>query len=291
MERLAVLITGSSSGFGKLIAQTLAQDGHLIFASMRNIGGRNLEPARELVEWSNREGGSIKVVELDVTNQDSVDVAVRSILDSAGQIDVVVNNAGTGAVGVLEAFTVEQTQQLFDVNTFGPLRVNRAVLPHMRERRSGLLIHISSVAGRLCAPMCAAYSASKFALESIAEYLSDELAYFGIDSVVVEPGAYPTPAEYKRLLPADSDVVEAYSEVTTMRQQIFATMEEFTSNARAPDPQEVAAGVKRLIDMPAGQRPLRTVLGNTAVGGLEHLNRASEEGKRQLLESRGLPID
>ena len=165
------------------------------------------------------------------------------------------------------------------------------MLPHMRERKSGLLIHISSVAGRLCAPMCGPYSASKFALESIAEYLSDELAYFGIDSVVLEPGAYPTPAEYKRLLPADADVVAAYGEVARMRNQIFGTMEEFTSSARTPDPQEAADAVKSLIAMPAGQRPLRTVLGNTAVGGLEHLNRASEESKRQLLESRGLPID
>ncbi len=133
-ENLNVLITGSSSGFGKLTAETLAKEGYRVFATMRGVQGKNAEPARQLIEWGKREGMSIDVVEMDVTDEGSVESAVRSIINAASTIDVVVNNAGIDAAGIMEAFTVKQAQAIFDLNTFGPLRVNRAVLPYMRER-------------------------------------------------------------------------------------------------------------------------------------------------------------
>ncbi len=142
--KLNVLVTGSSSGFGKLIAQTLAKGGYRVFASMRGVNGKNAAAAHRLREWAASHNVSLEVVELDVTDQASVDKAIGTILKQAGHLDVVVNNAGTGNVGVLEGFTLKQTQTIFDINAFGALRVDKAVLPSMRARQSGLLIHVSS---------------------------------------------------------------------------------------------------------------------------------------------------
>src|SRR6202021_882224 len=122
----------------------------------------------------------------------SVGRAVDAAAAKAGRIDVAINNAGYYLGGLVEAVTTEQAQRLMDTNFIGPVRVNRAVLPHMRRQRSGLLMHISSVAGRIVAPSMAFYCASKFALEALAESYSYELAAQGIESVIVEPGAYET---------------------------------------------------------------------------------------------------
>src|SRR5579863_4033820 len=144
-----VLITGASTGFGRTGAGILARRGHAVFATMRDPGGRNA-PHREALEaLAGREGLSLQVLELDVTDEASVDSAVRRILNRAGRIDVAINNAGIGAIGVTEAYTPVQFRQLFEVNVFGAVRVNRAVLPGMRRERSGLLIHVSSGAGRI----------------------------------------------------------------------------------------------------------------------------------------------
>ena len=132
---------------------------------------------------------------MDVTNDASVNHAVQQTLDRAGRIDVVINNAGIAAQGITEAYTVEQFQQLLllDVNLLGVARVNRAVLPAMRRQHTGLLIHVSSGIGRIVIPECAAYAASKFALEALADGYRFELAPLGIDSVIVEPGIHRTP--------------------------------------------------------------------------------------------------
>jgi NAD(P)-dependent dehydrogenase (short-subunit alcohol dehydrogenase family) len=160
---------------------------------MLDIKGRNAEHRESLEQLANREGLSLQVLELDVTDEGSVQDAVLAALRDVGQLDVVINNAGVAGIGVTEAFTPEQFQQMFDINFFGVVRVNRAVLPSMRRRRSGLLIHVSSGAGRVTIPAMAAYCASKFALEALADAYRFELSPFGIDSVVVEPGIYRTP--------------------------------------------------------------------------------------------------
>jgi len=154
-ENLNVVITGSSSGFGKLTAETLAREGCRVFATMREVQGKNAEPARELVALAEREGVNIDIVEMDVTDEVSVERAVRSIIGAARTIDVLVNNAGIDAAGILEAFTVKQAQAVFDLNTFGPLRVNRAVLTFssawecrcrwMSNRASTALTHWTSL--------------------------------------------------------------------------------------------------------------------------------------------------
>ena len=146
MVKSVVLITGASTGFGRVTAELLTRQGYRVFASMRDIAGRNAQARTEL------EALNIEVVELDVTDDGSVDRAVAAILARAGRIDVAINNAGFGNRGVTEAYTVEQFKQLYETNVFGVVRVNRGVLPSMRKQRSGLLIHVSSVAGRVTIP-------------------------------------------------------------------------------------------------------------------------------------------
>ena len=170
-----VLITGASTGFGRDTAERLARRGHQVFATMRDVSGRNAKHRESLEQLASAERLQLRVLELDVTDEESVQRAVSSALEEAGHLDVVINNAGVATLGVSEAYTTEQFQRLFDVNVFGVQRVNRAVLPSMRQRRNGLLIHISSGAGRCAVPGMAAYCASKYALEAIADAYRFEL--------------------------------------------------------------------------------------------------------------------
>lgn len=287
LTKLNILITGCSSGFGKLTAQTLAKAGHRVFASMRSVHGKNAKAARQLQDWAKGEGLSLEVVELDVTDQASVDKAVTRILEAAGHLDVVVNNAGVANVGILEGFTIEQTQALFDVNTFGALRVDKAVLPSMRARKSGLLIHISSGTGRVVIPFLSPYSAAKFALEALAEEFHYQLVPFGIESVVIEPGSFGTEVFDKLVMPADNHVLAGYGELAAKPQQMFAGIGGALSGPDAPNPQAVADAIKNIIDKPGGERPLRTVVGPLMVDGVEPLNRAYEESKKEMLTAIG----
>ncbi len=151
-----ILITGASTGFGRDTAETLSRAGHKVFASMRHPEAKNRTHADAL------RGQNIEVVELDVTDSQSVDRAVATVITKAGRIDVLINNAGLLAAGVSEAFTPEQVTALFDVNVIGLHRVTRAVLPHLRRHNDGLIINIGSIVGRVTFPFFGIYGASKF---------------------------------------------------------------------------------------------------------------------------------
>ena len=137
-----ILITGTSSGFGRRAVETLAAKGHTVVASMRGVSGKNAEAAESIEGWSKDSSAKVFVVELDVADSASVKKGVAEAIDKASGLDVVVNNAGIVNMGVQEAFSIEQAKQVFDVNTFGPMRVTNAVLPHLREKKAGLIIHI-----------------------------------------------------------------------------------------------------------------------------------------------------
>jgi len=169
---------------------------------MRDVAGRNKENRESLQNIAATEGVSLEVLELDVTDDLSVQNAVSQTIDRCGHVDVVINNAGFAAIGITEAYTVEQFQQVFDVNVYGALRVNRAVLPHLRERRRGLLIHVSSGAGRVTVPAMAAYCASKFAVRGFTESLHHELAPTNVGVTCVHPGFVRT-AIAKNAKPGD----------------------------------------------------------------------------------------
>lgn len=282
-----ILVTGSSSGFGRLTVETLARQGHQVYASMRDINGRNAEASDQIRELAERENLAINLVELDVTDDVSVDEAVSEVIDRSGRVDVLVNNAGFGYMGPTETFTLDQIQQQFDTNFFGVARMNRAVLPYMRGQGSGLLMHVSSIAGRLTMPFMGIYSASKFAVESLAEAYRYELSSLGIDSVIVEPGAFPTSIFAKIGQPADHSRLAEYGDLAKIPQQMGAGFEEMFSGDTAPDPQEVADAIAKLVATPAWRRPLRTLVGQDAQAATA-LNQVAEQAQEVLMEMLGL---
>ena len=170
-----------------------------------------------------------------------------------------INNAGIAAQGITEAYTVEEFQQVLDVNLLGVVRVNRAVLPAMRRQRSGLLIHVSSGIGRAVVPGFASYSAIKFALEALADAYRFELAPLGIDSIIVEPGIHRTPILERFLAPADQNRVAEYSSVVESIKRVKSVFDDASSAPETPGPEVVVEAFVRLIETPAGERPFRTV--------------------------------
>ena len=254
-----ILITGTSTGFGRTAAETLAQRGHTVFATMRDPSGRNAATADALRSLAKAKGWSLDVLEMDVTEDRSVNEAVEQALNRVGHIDVVINNAGIAGQGITEAYTVEQFEQVLDVNLLGVLRVNRAVLPAMRRQGSGLLIHVSSGIGRVVVPGFAAYAASKFALEAVADAYRFELAPLGIDSVIVEPGIHRTAILEKVFPPVDQNRVVEYGPVAESIKRVKSVFDDASSAPQTPAPDVVVEAFVRLIEMPAGERPFRTV--------------------------------
>jgi len=255
-DKNVILVTGASTGFGRLMSVTLARRGYHVVASMRDVTGRNRQHAADLEELRRKENLRLSVLELDVTDDRSVNGAVENIVRDAGRIDTVINNAGIGLWALTETSTVEQAKQLFETNFFGVLRVNRAVLPQMRKQRSGLLIHMSSGGGRLVVPSLGIYCATKFALEAMAETLRYEVSQLGIDSVTVEPGAYPTAIGANAADAADPARAVDYGSLAEAPRKL---RDAFT--AVDTDSQDVADCVVRLIEMEAGTRPAGTLVG------------------------------
>jgi NAD(P)-dependent dehydrogenase (short-subunit alcohol dehydrogenase family) len=280
-ERQVVLVTGSSSGFGELIAKSLTTQGHHVFASMRQVDSRNASSATALREWSQGRSGRLDVIEMDVTSDESVQAAVAEISELAGRIDTVINNAGISARGPIEAFDIEQMQYLFDVNVFGPLRVDKAVLPQMRQRGTGLLIHVSSTLGRILPRSGGLYPASKWAVEGLAESLHYQLRPFGVNLVILEPGSFPTPAISKSLEARDEAITKAYAAKPSSVRRATAGPPGHTS----PDPQEVADAVVAIVDMRPEERPLRVVVGPIFTTGVDEFNALYEQARDRLAES------
>jgi NAD(P)-dependent dehydrogenase (short-subunit alcohol dehydrogenase family) len=279
-----VLVTGSSSGFGEVIVKTLAASGYRVYATMRDVAGRNANVAAALREWAELAHADLRVLEMDVADDASVDAAIAAILNTGDRLDVVVNNAGIAAGGPMEAFSSAQIQELFNINAFGPVRVDRAVLPHMRARGSGLLLHVSSTLGRILPGGGGLYPASKWALEGLTESLHYQVAPFGVDVVILEPGSFPTPAVSKGLQPANKEVAAEYS-ARSPGPERSAPDPGYVS----PDIQEVADAVKRLIETPHGKLPLRSVVGPVFTTGVEEFNQKYEEHKQRLADSLKRP--
>jgi NAD(P)-dependent dehydrogenase (short-subunit alcohol dehydrogenase family) len=264
-EGKVVLITGTSSGFGRLIAETLSRKKYKVFATMRDVKGHNATVAREIAELANHDSLSLQTLELDVTNDSSVERAVSKV--------------------VLETVTTAQAQRQFDTNFFGVLRMNRAVLPAMKRQKSGLLLHVSSGGGRLVIPGMGLYCASKFAMEALAEVYRYELASQGIDSVVIEPGAYATPIMAKLEKGEDPKRKSGYGEMAEVPEKLKARI----GSSRA-NPQEIADAVLQIIETPAGQRPLRYRIGPGGPG-VQRINAVTDEVQAQMLEAFGITAE
>ncbi len=275
-----ILITGASTGFGRDTVETLARYGHKVFASMRDPKGRNRLHADAL------RGQDIEVVELDVTDTQSVDRAVAAVITKAGRIDVLINNAGVLAAGVSEAFTPEQATALFDVNVIGLLRVTRAVLPDLRRHNDGLIINVGSILGRVTFPFFGIYGASKFAVEALTDSLRHEVSQLGIDVALVQPSAYPTQLFASATQPADPGRTAEYGSVGEIPDAIFQQFDSMLSAPGAPDPHDIAEAIAKLVVIPKGDRPARTVVG--ASYGADTLNDATAPVQASVLEALGL---
>lgn len=257
-----VIITGASSGFGRLSTITLAKKGFKVWATMRNLNDQNKTNKEELLAFAKSENLSIKVIDLDVTNQDSVDKAINTVIATDGKIDTLVNNAGLMYVGIAEAYSMKQVKYQFDVNFYGVLRTVNAVLPHMRNRKNGLIINVTSVAGRLNFPHFSIYGASKHALESYSESLSYEVAPFGVEVSIVEPGPFGgTNLLYSGPKEANTEVFDAYGEHKNTPKAILDSFNELYKSEDALDPQIVANSITELIETPKGKKNMRVVSG------------------------------
>jgi NAD(P)-dependent dehydrogenase (short-subunit alcohol dehydrogenase family) len=255
------LITGASSGFGRAITEAAVAANDTVIATARN--------KEVLSEIAAAHPGQVEALALDVTDRAAIEAAVQDVIARHGRIDVLVNNAGRGHVGAAEETSDAELRSLFDVHVFGPAALTRAVLPYMRERRSGAIVQISSMGGQLSFAGFSAYSGTKFALEGMSEALADEVRPLGIKVLIVEPGAFRTGLFGSTT--GSGQIADYAATVGPTRKMIQ------DSDGRQPgDPAKAAAAIITAIDAP--QTPLRLPLGDDAVDAIGgHLDKVKAE--------------
>ncbi|TCN41906.1 NADP-dependent 3-hydroxy acid dehydrogenase YdfG [Kribbella orskensis] len=254
-----VFISGASSGFGLMTSRALADAGHTVFAGIRDIGGRNAEQAAAATEYAKDTGADLRVVELDVTSEESVRRAADDVLSETGRLDVVVHNVGHMVVGPAEAFTAEQLAELYDTNVLGAHRLNRALLPTLRIQGEGLLVWIGSTSTRGgTPPYLAPYFAAKAALDALAATTALEVARFGIETTIVVPGSFTHGTNHYAHAgrPADADIAAEYEARYPQLMEEIGTRMAALEPADA-DPSRIARIVAGVVGTPAGRRPFR----------------------------------
>jgi NAD(P)-dependent dehydrogenase (short-subunit alcohol dehydrogenase family) len=262
MERIA-LVTGASSGFGRMIATDLAQAGITTYASMRGTTGKNTQAVADITAEAARRDIDLRTIELDVQDQASIDSAIARVIAEHGRLDILVHNAGHMVWGPLEAFTPEQLAELYDVNVLGTQRVNRAALPHMRKARSGLLIWVSSSStmGGI-PPMLGPYFAAKAGMDQLAVSYARELAPFGIETSIIVPGAYTKGTNHFAHSGVPADQARADDYAAAWPQDFSDRMQKAlaATDPEDSDPGEIGRTVAHIATMPHGTRPFRTVI-------------------------------
>ncbi|MDN0195522.1 oxidoreductase [Streptomyces sp. S.PNR 29] len=256
------LVTGASSGFGRAIAEAALAAGDVVIGAVRRP-----EALDDLVS---AHPDQVEALRLDVADTGAAEAAVRDVVARHGRIDVLVNNAGRTHVGAFEETTEEELRALFDVHVFGPAALVRAVLPHMRERRSGAIVQMSSMGGQMSVAGFSAYSGTKFALEGMSEALADEVREFGIKVLIVEPGAFRT-GLFKTDRAGESADSGVYAKVSETRGFVSGG-----DGSQPGDPAKAAALI--LAALEAERTPLRLPLGDDGVGAvLGHLDQVRED--------------
>ncbi|MEX3634071.1 SDR family oxidoreductase [Paraburkholderia sp. BR14320] len=283
-----VLVTGASSGFGRLISVALARAGYTVYASMRDIAERNAEVAAQLTNLAQSEQIVLRPVEMNVQSEPSVAAAVAKVIDDEGKIDVLIHNAGHMVFGPAEAFTPEQYAALYDVNVVSTQRVNRAVLPHMRHQRQGLLVWISSSSSAGgTPPWLAPYFGAKAAMDAIAVQYARELSRWGIETSLIVPGAFTKGTNHfaHAGLPDDKDRATEYDNgpYTGFGEQVQTAF----SAIVPPDADAglVASAVVDVVNAPFGKRPFRVHIDPTEDGanvGFTVLDRLRSEMLRRV---------
>ena len=256
MENVA-LVTGCSSGIGLETAVALAREGHFTFATMRNL--KKVETLEKIVKDENL---PISILELDVDNKESMDNAIEKIIEQKGRIDTLVNNAGWGMWGTVEDVSIDEFKEQFETNFFSIVRMIQKIAPIMRKQKSGSIVNVSSVAGRIGFPVSPAYISSKFALEGLSECLRFELSPFGINVITIEPGVIKTNFFDSMKMAKRSDSNSVYNDITSKVISGVKMMAEMGT-----DPKEVANTILKSIN---DKNPLpRYIVGNDAMMFLE----------------------
>jgi NAD(P)-dependent dehydrogenase (short-subunit alcohol dehydrogenase family) len=255
-----VLVTGASSGFGRLTAEALALNGHTVYAAMRETDGRNAPQVQAVKDFCAQHQADLRAIELDVGNQSSVDAAVETIIKAEGHIDTVVHNAGHMVFGPAEAFTPEQFAELYDINVLSTQRVNRAVLPHMRARHQGLLVWVSSSSSAGgTPPYLSPYFAAKAGMDALAVQYARELSLWGIETSIIVPGAFTKgtnhfahsgrPADLVRVAAYEAGPYAGFGEKI---QEAFGRIVPDDADASG-----VARAIVEVVNAPFGKRPFR----------------------------------
>jgi short-subunit dehydrogenase len=256
-----VVITGSSSGFGYLTTLTLARKGYKVWATMRNSETKNALKKEEILSIAKKENLKIAVIDMDVNEDNSVITAINTIAKTDGKIDHLINNAGYMFVGITEAYSIKQAKEQFETNFFGILRTTKAVLPYMREQKNGLIVNVTSLAGRLTFPYFGIYCASKHAVEAYSQAMRYELAPFGIEVSIVEPGPFGTNLLFTGPKEENQDVFNSYGDYKDVPHAMLKNFEGFYATDDAPNPQLVADSITELVEAEKGNRAERVVLG------------------------------
>lgn len=291
MNHKNILITGASSGFGQLMAVSLVEKGYKVWASMRDLKGKNSAKAETLRGQIQNKSGLLELLELDVASMKSVEKAIEQIRTADGKLDIIVNNAGVGSMALLEDFTEDMLKNLFEVNVNGVFRVTKAGLSMMKDQKDGLVVNISSGLGRVCLPTFTYYNASKWALEALVQSWRYEFSPLGIDCVLVEPGAFPTTDFMDNMgafsVDASSKAAE-YGELFNMHANFQAMVAQQIEDGTVNNPQMVADAVVKLIETPKGQRPFRTVVDAMFEQILDPYNRMLDDIQQNLLNNFGI---
>jgi len=278
-----ILVTGASGAFGSLACMQLVENGHQVVGTMRSISGKNNAIANEL------QSKGVSLVEMNVTNEESVNAGVKTAIEFMGGLDTVFNNAGIGANGILECFTSDDIQRMFDVNVFGVQRLMRAVLPHLRQQGKGTIIHTSSCIGRVTTPFLASYSASKYALESLAEGYRAELSGFGIESCIIEPGGFPTGFMSGMITPSDTKRMQQYGQMANLPETSINGYVAYVESIPEQRPERVAEAVVGLVNTPFGEKPFRTVVDFSGLkAGIENYNKVLNETTKAIYMANGV---
>jgi NAD(P)-dependent dehydrogenase (short-subunit alcohol dehydrogenase family) len=283
-----IIITGCSSGFGWLMAKHLANEGHTVYATMRNINTTNLQAAEELSAWANNNNARIFVTELDVSKEYSVKEAIKEIaLVCGGKIDVLINNAGFATTGLIEEYSDQLVHEIFETLVHGPNRMIKAVLPYMHQNQNGLLILMSSRMSSFQLPFVGIYSAAKAAAQAMAKSYHFELKHSGIESIVVQSGSFKTGIGEKSIVVENRAVAKKYGDWYDMAKTKVVDL--FTTYKQPQDIRQVTDLISTIIEIPSGKRELIYPVGLGMLETAIHdINAQSESMSATLMEMIGV---
>ncbi|TCC58229.1 SDR family oxidoreductase [Kribbella pittospori] len=284
-----VLISGASSGFGALTARALADAGHLVYAGMRDLNGRNTAAASDAKQYAAEHNVDLRPVELDISSDESSRQAVDTVVSETGRLDVLVHNAGHMVTGPAEAFTPEQLADLYDTNVVGTQRLNRAALPQMRGQQDGLMVWVGSSSTRGgTPPYLAPYFAAKAAMDALAQSYALEVARFGIETTILVPGAFTHGTNHfaHSGKPADTDIVSAYeTKYAGLMEQVSQKLAELEPSWA--DVAEVAKEIVTVVGTEKGRRPFRVHI-DPSDDGAAVVNGVADRVRAELLRRIGL---